>query len=143
MSKSTKSTANATATKSTANATKSNATKSNTVFDSTTVNAIYVKCGANCTHNVREYASLDNGHNNTIVFSPNFKKSKYNIFCTESVYTALSTVTNYENTDFIGKVNTASRTIPYTIECRSNNDFETMVKTLITNNMVRLLPTTK
>ena len=117
-----------------------NSKKVNATFDRATLLSIYAKCGANCTHDTREYSSLDNGTNNTIVFSPNYKKTKFNIYCSENVFNTLKTL-RLTDTVFDGNTNTNSRTIPYTIFCKSVDDMKKMVEKLVTEKMVRLLPT--
>lgn len=117
-----------------------NSKKVNATFDRATLLSIYAKCGANCTHDTREYSSLDNGANNTIVFSPNYKKTKFNIYCNENVFNTLKTL-HLTDTVFDGNTNTNSRTIPYTIFCKSVDDMKKMVEKLVTEKMVRLLPT--
>lgn len=128
------------ATENTTSVAVANSKKVNVAFDRTTLLNIYAKCGANCTHDTREYSSLDNGSNNTIVFSPNYKKTKFNIYCSENVFNTLKTL-KLADTVFDGNTNTNSRTIPYTIFCKSVDDMKKMVEKLVTEKMVRLLPT--
>lgn len=149
MSKKTNVTANTTATEvatiettATAIETKvvSNSEKTNVKFDRTTLMKLYVSCGANCTHDTAQYGSLDNGSNNTIIFSPNYKKTRFNIYCSENVFNTLKTL-KLTDTVFDGETNTSSKTIPYTILCKSVDDMKTMVQKLVNEKMVRLLPT--
>lgn len=118
----------------------SNSEKTNVKFDRTTLMKLYVSCGANCTHDTAQYGSLDNGSNNTIIFSPNYKKTRFNIYCSENVFNTLKTL-KLTDTVFDGETNTSSKTIPYTILCKSVDDMKTMVQKLVNEKMVRLLPT--
>lgn len=118
----------------------SNSEKTNVKFDRTTLMKLYVACGANCTHDTAQYGSLDNGSNNTIIFSPNYKKTRFNIYCSENVFNTLKTL-KLTDTVFDGETNTSSKTIPYTILCKSVDDMKTMVQKLVNEKMVRLLPT--
>ena len=149
MSKKTNATANTTATEvatiettATAIETKvvSNSEKTNVKFDRVTLMKLYVACGANCTHDTELYGSLDNGSNNTIIFSPNYKKTRFNIYCNENVFNTLKTL-QLTDTVFDGETNTSSKTIPFTILCKSIDDMKTMIKKLVDEKMVRLLPT--
>ena len=149
MSKKTNATANTTATEvatiettATAIETKvvSNSEKTNVKFDRVTLMKLYVACGANCTHDTAQYGSLDNGSNNTIIFSPNYKKTRFNIYCNENVFNTLKTL-QLTDTVFDGETNTSSKTIPFTILCKSIDDMKTMIKKLVDEKMVRLLPT--
>ena len=114
--------------------------KVNAKFDRTTLMKLYVACGANCTHDTAQYGSLDNGSNNTIIFSPNYKKTRFNIYCNENVFNTLKTL-KLTDTVFDGQTNTSSKTIPFTILCKSVDDMKTMVQKLVNEKMVRLLPT--
>ena len=118
----------------------SNSEKTNVKFDRVTLMKLYVACGANCTHDTAQYGSLDNGSNNTIIFSPNYKKTRFNIYCSENVFNTLKTL-KLTDTVFDGQTNTSSKTIPYTILCKSVDDMKTMVQKLVNEKMVRLLPT--
>lgn len=118
----------------------SNSEKTNVKFDRTTLMKLYVSCGANCTHDTAQYGSLDNGSNNTIIFSPNYKKTRFNIYCSENVFNTLKTL-KLTDTVFDGQTNTSSKTIPFTILCKSVDDMKTMIKKLVDEKMVRLLPT--
>lgn len=118
----------------------SNSEKTNVKFDRVTLMKLYVACGANCTHDTAQYGSLDNGSNNTIIFSPNYKKTRFNIYCSENVFNTLKTL-KLTDTVFDGETNTSSKTIPYTILCKSVDDMKTMVQKLVNEKMVRLLPT--
>lgn len=149
MSKKTNATANTTATaiatvETTANVVATTATanneKTNVKFDRNTLMKLYVSCGANCTHDTAQYGSLDNGSNNTIIFSPNYKKTRFNIYCSENVFNTLKTL-KLTDTVFDGETNTSSKTIPFTILCKSVDDMKTMIKKLVDEKMVRLLPT--
>ena len=117
-----------------------NSEKNNVKFDRVTLMKLYVSCGANCTHNTAQYGSLDNGSNNTIIFSPTYKKTRFNIYCSENVFNTLKTL-KLTDTVFDGETNTSSKTIPYTILCKSVDDMKTMIKKLVDEKMVRLLPT--
>lgn len=114
--------------------------KTNVKFDRNTLMKLYVSCGANCTHDTAQYGSLDNGSNNTIIFSPNYKKTRFNIYCNENVFNTLKTL-KLTDTVFDGQTNTSSKTIPFTILCKSVDDMKTMVKKLVDEKLVRLLPT--
>ena len=114
--------------------------KTNAKFDRTTLMKLYVSCGANCTHDTAQYGSLDNGSNNTIIFSPNYKKTRFNIYCNENVFNTLKTL-KLNDTVFDGETNTSSKTIPFTILCKSVDDMKTMIKKLVDEKLVRLLPT--
>ena len=114
--------------------------KTNVKFNRETLMKLYISCGANCTHDTAQYGSLDNGSNNTIIFSPNYKKTRFNIYCNENVFNTLKTLKLTE-TVFDGETNTSSKTIPYTILCKSVDDMKTMVKKLVDEKLVRLLPT--
>ena len=114
--------------------------KVNAKFDRTTLMKLYVSCGANCTHDTAQYGSLDNGSNNTIIFSPNYKKTRFNIYCNENVFNTLKTL-KLTDTVFDGQTNTSSKTIPFTILCKSVDDMKTMIKKLVDEKLVRLLPT--
>ena len=118
----------------------SNSEKTNVKFDRVTLMKLYVACGANCTHDTAQYGSLDNGANNTIIFSPNYKKTRFNIYCSENVFNTLKTL-QLTDTVFDGETNTSSKTIPFTILCKSVDDMKTMVQKLVNEKMVRLLPT--
>ena len=118
----------------------SNSEKTNVKFDRTTLMKLYVSCGANCTHDTAQYGSLDNGSNNTIIFSPNYKKTRFNIYCSENVFNTLKTL-KLTDTVFDGETNTSSKTIPFTILCKSVDDMKKMIKKLVDEKMVRLLPT--
>ena len=137
-------TVNATATEvATATATEvatANNEKIDVKFDRNTLMKLYVSCGANCTHDTAQYGSLDNGSNNTIIFSPNYKKTRFNIYCNENVFNTLKTL-KLTDTVFDGQTNTSSKTIPFTILCKSVDDMKTMIKKLVDEKMVRLLPT--
>ena len=114
--------------------------KTNAKFDRNTLMKLYVSCGANCTHDTAQYGSLDNGSNNTIIFSPNYKKTRFNIYCNENVFNTLKTL-KLNDTVFDGETNTSSKTIPFTILCKSVDDMKTMIKKLVDEKLVRLLPT--
>ena len=114
--------------------------KINVKFDRNTLMKLYVSCGANCTHDTAQYGSLDNGSNNTIIFSPNYKKTRFNIYCNENVFNTLKTL-KLTDTVFDGQTNTSSKTIPFTILCKSVDDMKTMIKKLVDEKLVRLLPT--
>ena len=114
--------------------------KTNVKFNRETLMKLYVSCGANCTHDTAQYGSLDNGSNNTIIFSPNYKKTRFNIYCSENVFNTLKTL-KLTDTVFDGETNTSSKTIPFTILCKSVDDMKTMVKKLVDEKLVRLLPT--
>ena len=118
----------------------SNSEKTNVKFDRVTLMKLYVACGANCTHDTAQYGSLDNGSNNTIIFSPNYKKTRFNIYCSENVFNTLKTL-KLTDTVFDGNTNTSSKTIPFTILCKSVDDMKTMIQKLVDEKMVRLLPT--
>ena len=147
MSKKTNATANTTAiatVETTANVVATTATanneKINVKFDRATLMKLYVACGANCTHDTAQYGSLDNGSNNTIIFSPNYKKTRFNIYCSENVFNTLKTL-KLTDTVFDGETNTSSKTIPFTILCKSVDDMKIMIKKLVDEKLVRLLPT--
>lgn len=114
--------------------------KINVKFDRATLMKLYVSCGANCTHDTAQYGSLDNGSNNTIIFSPNYKKTRFNIYCNENVFNTLKTL-KLNDTIFDGQTNTSSKTIPFTILCKSVDDMKIMIKKLVDEKLVRLLPT--
>lgn len=114
--------------------------KTNAKFDRNTLMKLYVSCGANCTHDTANYGSLDNGSNNTIIFSPNYKKTRFNIYCNENVFNTLKTL-KLTDTVFDGQTNTSSKTIPFTILCKSVDDMKVMIKKLVDEKLVRLLPT--
>ena len=114
--------------------------KTNAKFDRNTLMKLYISCGANCTHDTAQYGSLDNGSNNTIINSPNYKKTRFNIYCNENVFNTLKTL-KLTDTVFDGNTNTSSKTIPYTILCKSVDDMKTMIKKLVDEKLVRLLPT--
>ena len=114
--------------------------KINVKFDRNTLMKLYVACGANCTHDTAQYGSLDNGSNNTIIFSPNYKKTRFNFYCNENVFNTLKTL-KLTDTVFDGQTNTSSKTIPFTILCKSVDDMKTMIKKLVDEKLVRLLPT--
>ena len=114
--------------------------KTNVKFNRETLMQLYVSCGANCTHDTAQYGSLDNGSNNTIIFSPNYKKTRFNIYCNENVFNTLKTL-KLTDTVFDGQTNTSSKTIPFTILCKSVDDMKTMIKKLVDEKLVRLLPT--
>ena len=127
----------------TANATEvatANNEKTNAKFDRNTLMKLYISCGANCTHDTAQYGSLDNGSNNTIIFSPNYKKTRFNIYCNENVFNTLKTL-KLNDTVFDGETNTSSKTIPFTILCKSVDDMKIMIKKLVDEKLVRLLPT--
>ena len=119
---------------------KSNNEKTNATLTHNIIMNTYTKYGINCTHDVSGYCGVDNGKNNTIIFSPNYKVKQTNIYCNETVYNTLKTL-KYENTELCDKSNISSRTIPYKIICKSVNDFDKMVKTIKNNIQVRLIQT--
>lgn len=119
---------------------KSNNEKTNATLTHDIIMNTYTKYGINCTHDTSGYCGIDNGKNTTIIFSPNYKIKQTNIYCNEIVYNTLKTL-KYENTELCDKTNTSSTTIPYTIICKSVNDFEKMVKTLKNEVQVRLIQT--
>ena len=114
---------------------KTNATLTHDIIMNT-----YTKYGISCNHDTSGYCGIDNGKNNTIIFSPNYKVKQTNIYCNETVYNTLKTL-KYENTELCDKSNTSSKTIPYTIICKSVNDFEKMVEKLKNEVQVRLIQT--
>lgn len=119
---------------------KSNNEKTNATLTHDIIMNTYTKYGINCTHDTSGYCGIDNGKNTTIIFSPNYKIKQTNIYCNETVYNTLKTL-KYENTELCDKTNTSSKTIPYTIICKSVSDFEKMVKTLKNEVQVRLIQT--
>lgn len=121
-------------------ATVKNSEKTNTVLTHESILNAYIDNNINCTHDTSGYCGVDNGKNNTIVFSPNYKKTQTNIYCSELVYNTLKTI-KFENTTLCENSNITSKTIPYTIICKSQLDFNEMLKSLVSNNLVRLLPT--
>lgn len=133
-------TANEVATATATEVATANNEKINVKFDRNTLMKLYVSCGANCTHDTAQYGSLDNGSNNTIIFSPNYKKTRFNIYCNENVFNTLKTL-KLTDTVFDGQTNTSSKTIPFTILCKSVDDMKTMIKKLVDEKLVRLLPT--
>ena len=119
---------------------KSNNEKTNATLTHDIIMNTYTKYGICCNHDTSGYCGIDNGKNTTIIFSPNYKVKQTNIYCNETVYNTLKTL-KYENTELCDKSNTSSKTIPYTIICKSVNDFEKMVKTLKNEVQVRLIQT--
>ena len=119
-------------------ATTENNEKTNATLTHDIIMNTYTKYGICCNHDTSDYCGIDNGKNNTIIFSPNFKIKQTNIYCNETVYNTLKTL-KYENTELCDKSNISSRTIPYKIICKSVNDFDKMVKTLKNEVQVRLI----
>ena len=119
---------------------KSNNEKTNATLTHDIIMNTYTKYGISCTHDVSGYCGVDNGKNNTIIFSPNYKVKQTNIYCNETVYNTLKTL-KYENTELCDKSNISSRTIPYKIICKSVRKKKKMVKTLKNEVQVRLIQT--
>lgn len=125
--------------------TATNTTKNNVAVDEllTRVNILnsYIEHGICCTHDTSGYCGIDNGRNNTIVFSPNYKKTLTNIYCSDTVFDILSKC-EFVNSQCTRNSNSVSNTIPNTIVCKSLNDFKLMLTMLVNHKLVRMLPTT-
>ena len=119
---------------------KSNNEKTNATLTHDIIMNTYTKYGICCNHDTSDYCGIDNGKNNTIIFSPNYKVKQTNIYCNETVYNTLKTL-KFENTELCDKSNISSRTIPYKIICKSVNDFDKMVAKLKNEVQVRLIQT--
>lgn len=81
-----------------------------------TDNTNYIGCGTNCNS-----------------FSVNVKKSKYNIYCGDTQFDEVNTLT-LKNTTFIKNGNKVDKTRPNYIECKSTNELKKMLQTILKNN---------
>ena len=109
------------------NATKTNATV-NEMLSVSQVNELFVKNNllpkfTDTTH----YVGCGTRSN---VFSVNALKTKYNIYCSDKVFEVLSSE-KFNDVEFIANNNSSDKTRPHTIECKSTQSLEKLIKTVV------------
>ena len=109
------------------NATKTNATV-NEILTVSQVNELFVKNNllpkfTDTTH----YVGCGTRAN---VFSVNALKTKYNIYCSNDVFDVLSK-SKYDDVECIANGNSSDKTRPNTIECKSTQSLEKLIKSVV------------
>lgn len=77
------------------------------------------------------------------VFSVNALKTKYNIYCSDTIFDVLSK-SKYDDVEFFDGANSTDKTRPNTIECKSTQSLEKLVKMVVKSfNQFAMVKSTK
>lgn len=77
------------------------------------------------------------------VFSVNALKTKYNIYCSNDIFDVLSKST-YDDVECIANGNSSDKTRPHTIECKSTQSLEKLIKSVVKSfNQFAMVKSTK
>lgn len=77
------------------------------------------------------------------VFSVNALKTKYNIYCSNDIFDTLSS-NKYDGVEFLVGANSSDKTRPNTIECKSTQSLEKLIKSVVKSfNQFAMVKNTK